>query len=137
MTIELICALVTVGGTIVSALIAWLVSRSTANKEIEKMKLSWEREDIISSDDEFADMCSASAKYIAVPYDSHKVDSMGRIAALRAKESGQIAEHLDFLYESIRRSDRDSANAMLSKVVEEKRKSSRNANTNGKKKPTK
>lgn len=134
---ELICALVTVGGTVISAIIAWIVSHLTANKEIEKMKLSWEREDLVSSDDEFADMAAAVARYVAEDYESHRTKAMEKVASIRSKESGNIAELLDLLYNAITKRQPSQANDCLAKVIEQKRETKCGTDPKRKKKPTK
>lgn len=121
MTTEIICALVTVGGTLLSTLIAFFVSRSTANKEIEKMKLTWEREDVISSDDEFAEMASAVATYVQNGWSGNQCTAMSKIAAIRSKEIGSLALKLDQLYTSVSRGNANSADSLLTEVINEKR----------------
>lgn len=133
---ELICTLVTVGGTVVSALIAWFVSRSTTNKEIEKMKLGWEREDLVSSDDEFSEMASAVAKYVARNHENNRSDAMEKVASIRSKESGKIAKLLDQLYDSIVSRNILMTDDYLTKVIEQKREAKCSTDPKEKKKPT-
>lgn len=121
MTTEVICALVTVGGTLLSALIAFFVSRTTANKEIEKMQLTWEREDIVSSDDEFAEMASAVATYVQNGWADMQRDALSKIAAIRSKEIGNLAVLLDRLYAEVCKNNTHSANTALTEVINEKR----------------
>lgn len=121
MKAEIICALITVGGALLSALIAFFVSRSTANKEIEKMKLTWEREDVISSDDEFADMASAVATYVQNGWSDTQRTAMSKIAAIRSKEIGSLASKLDQLYTAVSRDNAKSADSLLTEVINEKR----------------
>lgn len=121
MTTEVLCTLVTAGGTLLSACIAFFVSRSTANKEIEKMKLTWEREDIISSDDEFAEMASAVAKFVLYNSGAHHNEALARVASVRAKEMGNLANILDTLYQHIRRDKQTEANDALTAAINERR----------------
>lgn len=120
---EVICALVATSGVVISAFISWLVSRASANKEIEKLMLTWEREDIVSSDDEFADMSSSVAKYIVNLYSSERADAMGKVAAIRSKESGSISEKLDNLYSALKRCDVSEIDQSLNDIIDEKRNS--------------
>ena len=127
----IVCAIITTFGTILSALIAWAVSRSTAKRELKKMRLMWEREDIVSSDDDFAQMAESVARYIHRNRSSDGVDAAGKVNALRAKESGTLANALDLLYFALDDSkhcidpDFEKIQQCLSKVIEEKRKKQR------------
>lgn len=60
----IICTIITAIGTIISGLIAWFVSRSSTKAEIEKIKESWKREDIVSSEKEFAEMAETVGRYL-------------------------------------------------------------------------
>lgn len=121
MTTEVICALITVGGTLLSSLIAFLVSRTTANKEIEKMKLTWEREDAISTDEDFSEMAAAVAKYIACNNLQNQTDALAKIAAVRLKESEDVCTYLDLLSRAIRAENLTGTNAFLTEAIDEKR----------------
>ena len=61
MKTEIVCAIIALVGTAVSGLLSWFVSRSSAVKEVEKLRLTWEHETIVTSDDEFAEMVSSVA----------------------------------------------------------------------------
>lgn len=58
------CAIIALTGTLFSVLCSWFVSRQLTKVEIEKMQRTWEREDVVSSDDEFAQMAESVAVYI-------------------------------------------------------------------------
>lgn len=74
MTIEIIISSAVVGavisliGSIITAKIAQKTAIKAAqeatNQEIKKMERTWEREDIVSSDEEFAAMAEAVGKYV-------------------------------------------------------------------------
>lgn len=86
---------------------------------------------MVSSDDDFAQMSNSVARYIHRGRTSDATDAVGKINALRAKESGALAEALDSLYCAIDESKyRDYANfdkiqQCLNIVIEEKRKQQR------------
>ncbi len=83
------------------------------------MQRTWEREDVVSSDDEFAQMAESVAVYI---HSGVRVaNCIGKVAALRSKEHGSLAKSLDSLYFAIQTSDKAAINKALSKVIEEKR----------------
>lgn len=137
MKTEIICAIVAAGGTLLSALIAFFVSRTTANKELEKMKLTWAREDLVSSDDEFAEMAEAVSKYVQNNYGKVQSDAMSKIAAVRSKEINSIAVILDDLYKYVRMDNPNAADEYLTKAINEKRKIKSDAKTSKGNKPKK
>lgn len=128
MTVEVICALITVGGVVFSALISYAISRSTANKEIEKMKLSWEREDVVSSEDEFSGMASAVAKFVDNNTSRNRANAMEQVAAIRSKEVGVLGRLLDELYLSVQTGDTSEADIRLSQVIDQKRETKSKSN---------
>ncbi len=131
MSAEIICALIAIAGTAVSAGVSWFVSRSTANKEIEKMQLAWEREDVISSDDEFAEMAACVAEFVQSYYGLHQRNAIAKVAAIRSKETGELGKLLDELYDAIKSCDYSRTNLTLSAVINEKRNAKSKCNTPG------
>ena len=129
MNTEIICALIAVTGTVVSALISFFVSKSSAEKEIQKMKLEWKRQDIVSSDDDFSDMAIAVSAFIQMQTLRTHTQAVAAIMKIRAKESGDIAKSLDALYEAVGRRgygynpDLNQIDNLLSEILEQKRNS--------------
>lgn len=97
----IICTIITAIGTIISGLIAWFVSRSSTKAEIEKIKESWKREDIVSSEKEFAEMAETVGRYLQNSSNKILADASGMVNAVRAKENGELAESLDELHQSL------------------------------------
>ena len=120
------CAIITVIGNIISAKIAQKTAektaRETANKEIEKMERTWECEDLVSSDEEFAEMASLVSSFTYVQDGFAALDSVKKIAEIRSKESGDIAEILDKLYNAVVNEDYAQADRLLTAAIAEKRK---------------
>lgn len=120
-----VCAFITLIGNIISAKIAQKTAtktaKQTASSEIEKMQLTWSREDLVTSDDEFADMASEVARYIQNGTSSQSRDALAKVAAVRSKESGAIGDTLDMLYSYLRLYDRDGADQALSLAIRQKR----------------
>lgn len=131
MSAEIICALIAIAGTAVSAGVSWFVSRSTANKEIEKMQLAWEREDVISSDDEFAEMAAGVAEFVQSYSALHQRNAIAKVAAIRSKETGELGKLLDKLYDAIKSCDYIRTDIILSAVINEKRNAKSKCNTPG------
>lgn len=131
MNTEIVCALIAVSGTLASAAISFLVSKSSAEKEIQKMKLEWKRQDIVSSDDDFSDMAVAISRFIQMQTSKTHTDAVAAVIKIRAKESGDIAKSLDALYEAVGRRgygynpDLNQIDNLLSEILEQKRNSKR------------
>ena len=137
MSTEVICAMIACFGAIFSALISFFVSRTTANKEIEKMELSWKREDIVSSDDEFAEMASAVARFVADSRSCNRLDAMSKVAAIRSREGGDISVYLDLLFKALNDQNPNRCSVFLSEVIEEKRGNHSETNAPSRNKPKK
>lgn len=129
MNTDIICALIAVTGTVASALISFFVSKSSAEKEIQKMKFEWKRQDIVSSDDDFSDMAIAVSAFIQTQTLRTHTQAVAAIMKIRAKESGDIAKSLDALYEAVGRQgygynpDLNQIDNLLSEILEQKRNS--------------
>lgn len=121
MSTEVVCALITCAGMLLSALISYSVSRATANKEIEKMRLTWEREDAVSYDDEFSEMVSSVARYIHSGLALHQQEAISAISEMQPKEKGKLANLLDGLLVSVQIGNAEMTKTFLSDVIQEKR----------------
>lgn len=101
MNTEILCAIISAGGVVVASVISWLVSRSTANKEIRKMRMTWAHEKEISCDEGFAEMVSAVSLYINSRNIGDGYRALEMVSKLRAKETGELARKLDILHSKI------------------------------------
>lgn len=127
-----ISALIAFLGTVFSSREARKSARETAqeiaNKEIEKMKLSWQREDMVSSDEEFAEMASVVAKFCAFATGAWSDEAIEKVGAIRSKESGKLGQIMDDLYESVKRDRFAEADLLLTDAINEKRRIKSQAN---------
>lgn len=131
MTIEIVissavvAAIITVIGNIIAAKInqrtTVKTAREAASNELEKMQATWNREDMVSSDEEFAEMANAVARYINIATYKYHVDAMGKVAAVRSKETGEIGAMLDDLYNCIRDGNTSAADFALTNAIAQKR----------------
>lgn len=137
---EIICTLIALCGTVASGLISWLVARSSAEKEIKKMRIEWEHDRLLSSDDDFSEMASSVAVCLQSLDLSDFDTALASVASLRIRETGPISLKLDKLYSTLYeispsscpdpiparlaeyRRLLDRANAQLTEVINEKRK---------------
>jgi len=118
---ETISTLISALGVILSAGVSLLVARSTAANEIKKMQLSWEREDTVTSDDEFTAMVSAAVKYANTEDDRYMIGTLQKVASLRAKAIGEIAKTYDLLYLAVQRGDYTGIDKILTELLNQKR----------------
>lgn len=132
MTIEIVIssaivsALIAVIGNMVTAKMARTTAKETAqeaaNQEIEKMELTWNREDELSADDEYGEMVKQVVLYTSGittgPY-----EALAAIAALRVKETGEIANVLDALYKSVKKRGNGDVDEVLDLLITARRSS--------------
>jgi len=120
-----ISAAITFIGTVISASIARKSAKETAheiaNKEIEKMKLSWQREDMVSSDEEFAEMASVVAKFCTFKTGAWTDEAIEKVGAIRSKECGTLGQIMDDLYDSVKNDKFHEADIHLTAAINEKR----------------
>lgn len=121
---EVICAIVSFVGVVISGVVSWLISRSTANHELVKMERSWAHDAVVSSEEEFSSMAATVSRYAASNTPQNRIKAITAVSAIRAKENGQLASSLDKLYNVLQLPihSGQSINAELSNVIDEKRK---------------
>ena len=107
--------------SVAGAVISILKSRVVAKTEHELKQLTWQREDIVSSEEEFAQMARAVSVFSTDRHNDRGA-ALQSVAAIRAKETGALGEALDELYSCVRYEDNPGTNRALSKVIDEKRK---------------
>lgn len=119
--------LISAGGVVISAFVSWLISHSAAKKEMHRLERTWQHDDVISSDEEFAKMAGLVSRYVASQTLDDCYDTCEAVAAIRSKESGDLGRALDALYEAVRMDTcfPDMIDLALSRVIEEKRKAKR------------
>lgn len=142
MPTEVVCAIIAAVGAVLSALIAWFVSKSTVNGEIIKMQLKWEHEHSVSSEEEFSEMVSAVTRHIHAPCEESFLTAVEKINTVRLKETGELFYSLCTLYEclTLRWNDSrfysDFVEKYLAKVIDQKRKSLCQGQTNDYEQPS-
>lgn len=124
MNTEIICVLISLAGTIMSALISWMVAKTSAQKEIKMLTMTWAREDVVSSDDEIATMVRYVSEFIVNNNDTNQSKALAEVGAVRAKESGALGDNLDQLYSAVLKRDSKTRD-LLTEVIKEKRKAKR------------
>ena len=121
----IVSTIITVIGSLITAKMARTTAKETAreaaDQEIKKLERTWAREDVVSSDEEFAEMAKAIATDIHCPTVATQKDAVGKAAGIRAKEYGRLGETLDRLYSAIVEDENDMAEKMLTKAIDQKR----------------
>lgn len=120
-----VAAIITVFGNIIAAKInqktTVKTAAETANNELAKMRATWSREDLVSSDEEFADMANSVARYINTGSYNRHTEAMGKIASVRSKETGNIGATLDTLYSCVKAGRIKEADEALTAAIAQKR----------------
>ena len=121
MTTEVLSGLFSLVGIVFSGVLSFLVAKSSASKEIDKLKLTWKREDVVSSETDFSEMVSSVAVYAK----ALSIDDMNTatkwVAKIRAQESGALGDLLDGLYNQLRDPIVFELEDTLSEIIKEKR----------------
>lgn len=121
MTTEVLSGLFSLVGIVSSGVLAFLVAKSSASKEIDKLKLTWKREDVVSSEADFSEMVSSVAVYAK----TLSIDDMNTatkwVAKIRAQENGALGDLLDGLYNQLRDPIVFELEDTLSEIIKEKR----------------
>lgn len=119
-----ISPIVTLIGVVVSGVLSYFVALSTANKEMEKLKLSWKRDDKIAFDEKFADMASAVTKS-CMDYSSvqRRTTAREKVASVRVLARGELGKTLDSLYDCLDGYiyTPDQTEALLNAAIEQNR----------------
>lgn len=120
-----VSAIITAIGGIITAKMARTTAvqaaQEAADQEIKKLERTWAREDVVSSDEEFAEMASAAATYLHFPTGATRKNAIGKVAAIRAKECGALGKELDMLYAAVVKQDEVKAEKALTAAIDLKR----------------
>ncbi len=121
----IVSAIITVIGSIITTVItqrnAKAIAKDAAAQELQKMERAWEREDIVSSEDEFAEMADSVARFVRCGTPKYQSEAMGKVAFVRSKEQAALGMLLDDLYECIRNNNQEKTNEALSEAIWKKR----------------
>lgn len=121
MTSEALSGLFSLVGIILSGVLSFLVAKSSASREVDKLKLTWKREDIVSSESDFSEMISTVAVYAKTLTITDMNTATKWVAKIRAQESGTLGELLDSLYFQLQDPVVSELESTLSEIIKEKR----------------
>lgn len=122
MKTEVICALITASGVLLSTLGSLFISKITASKEIKKLELEFEHNDNAKLSAELSDALAAAAKYANKPVRMFHTDAVTKVATVRVRYGGEIGRILDVLYNDLTSETSSNIDRTLALLVEEKRK---------------
>ena len=114
---EIICALITAGGTILSALIATISAKHVTQRELKKLKLQWKHERDLSSADAFTEMVMAVSRYTQSGWPRHQREALERITAMQTNAHGETASALNALYGATASGSAAEINKCLATVI--------------------
>ena len=121
MTTEVLSGLFSLVGIVFSSVLSFLIAKSSASKEIEKLKLTWKREDVVSSEADFSEMVSSVAVYAKTLSITDMNTATKWVAKIRAQERGVLGGLLDDLYDQLRDPIVYDLENTLSEIIKEKR----------------
>ena len=129
-------AVITVIGSIIAAHIsrkaAVETAKETANHELEKLERTWDHDNIVSSDDEFAEMAAIVSKFVCYESGAWSDDALSKVAEIRSRESDQLGRILDSLYIYIEERNYGDTDKTLTAAINEKRRLKQIAKTSAK-----
>lgn len=137
MSPEIICSIVTGLGAICSALISYWVSSSVSKREIQKLRLTWDREDSLEFDKGLQELFQLVYEFIDSQNDSFAIPAISRLAPLRAKETGPAAPLLDELHIALDSHNRHRCRILLSDIVIKYREAKSDTQNKNRKQPKK
>lgn len=117
MKTEIICALITAGGTVLAAIIAHFTARWTSKREVKKMKMQWDHDGDVARERAFSEMVAAVSKYIQSGWARHQREAVEKISAVQANECGELLDALDNLINSVLSEKTEAVAEQLSAVM--------------------
>lgn len=122
MKTEIICAIISTGGVVLSALGSLVAAKFAATKEIKKLKIELEHGDNAALSAKLSDALAAVAKYSGYPCTMHQAAAKSQIAEVRGRYSGETGRLLDELYADIAGGNSHAVDKTLALLVAEMRK---------------
>ena len=113
-------------GVGLSALVSRQIALHTSKTEIQKLKMTWEREDSVLVDADFSDMVELVIQYNIADNLDNQRDALQKISAVKLKSDDELCEILDRLYTLVTGRSSSDINSVLSEAIEQKRKSKSN-----------
>lgn len=121
MNTEIICALISVSGVILSCVTSYLVSKVSSAKEIKKLRLELEHNDQSALSSELSEALASAARFSNYASSRNQNAASGKIAAVRSKYSGSVGELLDELYNAVVNGSPPEVDRVLALLVTEER----------------
>lgn len=121
MTQEVLSGLFSLIGIVISGVVSFLVAKLSASKEVDRLKLIWKREDIVSSESDFSEMVSAVSVYAKTFRISDMNNAVKWVSKIRAQENGKLGALLDNLYIQLQNPVASEMENTLSEIIKEKR----------------
>lgn len=119
MKTEIIVALIGVVSVFISSFISWFVSKHAAQSEIKKLVMTWEHETESAKETELKEMVSAVSAYIAHPDPRAYHECLKKVGLFLPSCSGELAEKMDTLSNSLRTKNTSTVDAALRNVLKQ------------------
>lgn len=125
MPTEIICAFITAGGVVLSALIAGVISLYVSRREARKQLLAWQREDRLHFDHKFDTLCQCILNYLEEPTEYRRSLAYQEAILLQAYAPRPMRSALSVLIDSLNQGDPVHAKDILDQLIRLKQKSDR------------
>lgn len=122
MKTEVICAIISAGGVLLSTFGSLTISKIAASKEIKKIKLEFDHSDNAKLAEELSEAMAAAAKYSNKPVVMYQTDAVSKVAAVRVRYSGEVGRLLDVLYNNLANGNYREIDRTIALLVDAKRK---------------
>ena len=119
MKTEIIIALIGVLSVFISSFVSWVVSKRAAQSEIKKLVMTWEHEIERTKEPELKEMVSAVSAYIAYPNPRAYHECLKKVGLFLPSCSGELAEKMDTLSNSLRTQNTSTVDAALRNVLKQ------------------
>lgn len=113
MNTEVRCSLIALVGVLVSAVVAYLVSRN----EIKKLKLTWIRDDSLTFNDDFKETCSCILNYLDTGSEHHRKIAYQQVFLLQSSAPKSMVPTLKKLQAHLEAGNKSKVEELLQQLI--------------------
>lgn len=114
---EVACAIITLIGVLFANIISRRISKSTIEKEIEKLERTWKHDETTTSEQAYREMVDAVSKYVTDSSVTNQNAARTKVALMLSFADGEMVDALKSLYDALKRRPSPDAEAKLMAVI--------------------
>lgn len=99
---EIVCALITCAGIILSNWSSRAIAKDAAKKEAERIKQEWQHDEQIALNNAFHDMAHAVSAYISDSSVTKQLEARTKTAVMLTYADGELADKVEALYDCLK-----------------------------------